>query len=73
MCVHNVTGFALQVPEVAYTRAGQQGGRDTEVTETETETEAETEAETEVLGALPAACHPLCVAFVPIASVSTPF
>ena len=69
--MHNVTGFALQVPEVAYTRAGQQGGRDTEVRETETETE--TEAETEVSGALPAACHPICVAFVPIALVSTPF
>ena len=39
----------------------------------ETETETESETETEVLGALLAACHPLCVAFVPIAKVSTPF
>ena len=33
---------------------------------TETETETETETQTEVLGALPAACHPLRVAFVPL-------
>ena len=38
--------------------------------DTETETDTDTETETEVLGTSPAACHHLCVAFVPLQLLS---
>ena len=42
-------------------------------TDTEKETDTETETETEVLGTSPAACHLLCIAFVPLQLLSILF